>query len=138
MNSYKHKTPIQIRFKDIDNLGHVNSAVHLTYFELSRVGYFNTVLGKEARSFFKEVSFVVAKNEMNYKQQILLYDTIFSYVWVSRIGTKSFDVSFSLIKKQENGNEIEVANGMCVLVCLNLKTNETAVLPEQWKQKMTE
>ena len=27
---YRHKTPIQIRFKDIDKLGHVNNANHIT------------------------------------------------------------------------------------------------------------
>ena len=43
MNPYKHKTPIQIRFKDIDKLGHVNNANHITYFELARVDYFEAL-----------------------------------------------------------------------------------------------
>ena len=40
---FRHKTKIQIRFKDIDKLGHVNNANHITYFELARVDYFDAL-----------------------------------------------------------------------------------------------
>ena len=49
MNPYKQKTPIQIRFKDIDRLGHVNNANHVTYFELARVDYFNALAGDDIK-----------------------------------------------------------------------------------------
>lgn len=135
MTPYKHKVPIQIRFRDIDRLGHVNSAVHFTYFEYSRVQYFNSLFGKERHDYWAEIAIVVAKVEMDYKQQILLEDIIFGYVWVSRMGNKSFDMTFSLVK-EENGIETEVAKGMAVLVCFNLKTNKTVTIPELWKEKM--
>lgn len=138
MSSFKHKTPIQIRFRDIDNLGHVNSAVHFSYFELSRIHYFNALMGKDSRNYWAEISIVVAKVEMDYKQQILLNDSIYSYVWVSRIGTKSFDMTFSLVKEDEKGVETEVAKGMAILVCINLKSNQTVAIPDLWKEKMTQ
>ena len=137
MTPYKHKILIQSRFKDIDNLGHINSAVYFTYFEHSRVQFFNSLFGNRNRSYWAEVSIVIAKQEMDYKQQVLLDDTIYSYVWVSRMGTKSFDMSFSLVK-EENGQEVEVAKGMGVLVCINLKTNQTVPVPDMWKEKMLE
>ena len=43
LTDFKHKTRIQIRFKDIDKLGHVNNANHITYLELARVNYLNDV-----------------------------------------------------------------------------------------------
>ena len=36
---------IQIRFADIDAMGHVNNAVYLSYFEFTRVHYFSELLG---------------------------------------------------------------------------------------------
>ena len=42
--NFKHKTLIQIRFKDVDMMGHVNNANHLTYFELARVHYFDEII----------------------------------------------------------------------------------------------
>ena len=135
MAIFKHKTPIQIRFRDIDNLGHVNSAVHFSYFELSRVHYFDALMGKGARNYWAEISVVVAKVEMEYKQQILLSDLVYSYTWVSRIGTKSFDMAFSLLK-EVNGAEVELAKGSATLVCINLKSNQTVPIPDEWKEKM--
>ena len=45
MEGFKHKTSIQLRFKDVDMMGHVNNANHFTYLELARVKYFNEVAG---------------------------------------------------------------------------------------------
>ena len=39
------KMAIQIRWRDLDALGHVNNAVYLTYFELARLAYVRAVLG---------------------------------------------------------------------------------------------
>ena len=47
---FKHVTPIQIRFVDIDRLDHVNNACYLNFFELGRVKYFNLVLHHWLRS----------------------------------------------------------------------------------------
>ena len=47
MEGFRHQTNIQLRFKDIDALGHVNNANHFTYFEVARVRYFDEVV-KEA------------------------------------------------------------------------------------------
>ena len=43
----KHRTPIQIRFKDVDALGHVNNANHLSYFEYARIRFFDDLIGTE-------------------------------------------------------------------------------------------
>ena len=42
------KLAIQIRWRDLDALGHVNNAVYLTYFELARLAYVRTLLGADA------------------------------------------------------------------------------------------
>jgi acyl-CoA thioester hydrolase len=130
----KHKTPIQIRFKDIDRLGHVNNANHITYFELARVSFFNSLMG-DVKIDWEAESLILAKIEMEYKLPILLEDKVSVYTWVSRIGTKSFDVSCSIVK-EINGNEIEVAKGLSIIVCFNYKTNESIAIPETWKAKM--
>ena len=47
VSTYKHRCNIQVRYKDIDKQGHVNNAVHLTYFEAARSDYFKKVLRKK-------------------------------------------------------------------------------------------
>ncbi len=128
------KIPIQIRFTDIDVLGHVNSAVYLTYFELARVSYFDQ-LKHDLKIDWATMSFVVAKVEMNYIQQVLLEDKIFVSVWVSRMGTKSYDMTCS-ITRDNNGVETEVAKGLAIIVCFNFKINQSVAIPEAWKPIM--
>jgi acyl-CoA thioester hydrolase len=134
MNPYKQKTPIQIRFKDVDRLGHVNNANHITYFELARVDYFNSLMG-DVRIDWESESLILAKMEMEYRQPILLDDKIFAYTWVSRIGSKSFDMSCSIVRVID-GVETEAAKGLAVIVCFNYKINQTIPIPEEWKKKM--
>lgn len=136
MNPFRHKTLIQIRFKDIDRLGHVNNANHITYFELARVDYFNTLMGRGAKIDWDNESLILARMEMDYKQPIFLEDKISVYTWASRMGSKSFDMSCSIVKETEGGAEMEVAKGLAVIVCFNYKLNQTIPIPEAWKEKM--
>jgi acyl-CoA thioester hydrolase len=131
---HKHKTPIQIRFKDVDRLGHVNNANHITYFELARVDYFNSIIG-DIKIDWESESLILAKIEMEYKQPILLEDKIYAYTWVSRLGSKSFDMSCSIVRVI-NGEEVEAAKGLAIIVCFNYKTNQSILIPETWKKKM--
>jgi acyl-CoA thioester hydrolase len=131
--SFKHKTDIQIRFKDIDQLGHVNNANHITYFETSRVNYFKDVFKNETN--WKETSLILAHTEITYKNPIFLEDTISCYTKVSKIGNKSFDME-NLIVKTSNSQDIIVAYGKSVLVCLNYLSKETIPIPTEWIQKI--
>jgi acyl-CoA thioester hydrolase len=133
MMSFKHKTDIQIRFKDIDQLGHVNNANHITYFETSRVNYFKDVFKNETN--WKETSLILAHTEITYKNPIFLEDTISCYTKVSKIGNKSFDME-NLIVKTSNSQDIIVAYGKSVLVCLNYLSKETIPIPTEWVQKI--
>jgi acyl-CoA thioester hydrolase len=134
MNNFRSRIPVQIRFNDIDLLGHVNNALYITYFELARVAYFNEFMG-DIKIDWKNEGLILAKIEMNYKTPIFLEDAIFIETWVSRMGTKSLDMSCSIIKIT-NGVETDVATGLAVVVCYNYKTNQTIVIPEEWKNKI--
>ncbi len=132
---FKQKTAIQIRFKDIDMMGHVNNANYITYFELARLTYFEALKDEGVKIDWVNAGVILAKIEMEYKQPILLEDKAFVYTWVSRIGSKSFDMACSIVRVV-NGVEVEAAKGLAVIVCFNYKTNETIAIPDIWKQKM--
>ncbi len=42
------RVPIQIRWRDLDALGHVNNAVFISYFEYARLAYIRDLLGPDA------------------------------------------------------------------------------------------
>ena len=133
MENLKHKTPIQIRFKDIDALNHVNNANHITYFELARVKYFDDVVNEEVN--WSEQGIILAKITVDYKAPVYFKDKLFVYTKCTRLGNKSFDLAYSLVR-EENGKETELASGSSVQVCFDYRKQTTISIPESWKKKV--
>ena len=132
---YKHKTLIQIRFKDLDKLGHVNNANHLTYFELARMSYFRDVIGENIN--WSKNGLILAKATVDYKKPLLLEENIFVHTACTRIGTKSFDLSY-LIMKEVRGEEVVYATGTTVMVCYDYEQQKTIEISDLWRSKMME
>jgi acyl-CoA thioester hydrolase len=130
----KHKTSIQIRFKDIDKLGHVNNANHFTYFELARIQYFNDVVGRTID--WDKDGMILANARIDYKLPIYLHDQVVVYTSCTNIGTKSFELSYRMVRILKNEIEEVLATGATVLVCFDYSKNQTVAVPEEWKQKM--
>ena len=133
--NFKHRTALQIRFKDIDSLGHVNNANHLTYCEISRVKYFTDVIGENIN--WSKRGIILAKAVLDYKHPILLNDLIFVQTKCSRIGNKSFDLSYSIIKEL-NGQQTEMMSALTTMVCFDYSSQKTIKIPDEWRKKMVE
>lgn len=136
MHPFKHKTPIQLRFKDIDKMGHVNNANHLTYIELARLKYFEEVVRTDAR-WSHQLGIILAHISIDYKAPIFLHDSIFVYTRCSKLGKKSIELSWIIVREKNNTEEI-VAQGTSVLVCYDYGANKTVEVPELQKKKITE
>jgi acyl-CoA thioester hydrolase len=131
MNSFKHRTPIQIRFKDIDQLGHVNNANHLSYFELARMKYSSDVLGKIDWS---KTGFILAGARIDYRQPILLEDSVEVLTHTSKMGTKSFEMEHRIIRTEANGSETILASGSSIMVCMDYTSMQSIAIPDTWKK----
>jgi len=129
LSAYRFKTPIQVRFKDVDKQGHVNNANHLTYFEISRTEYFKEIFRKSGD--WDKTGMILAHTEITYKTPITLEDTIICFTRVSRFGDKSFDMENVLAAETEDGYEIR-AYGKSVLVCMDYVNKQTVSVPAEW------
>nr|WP_041658354.1 thioesterase family protein [Marinithermus hydrothermalis] len=96
MDAYPVVTPIQVRFRDLDSLGHVNNAVYLTYLELARIQYLDRLKLDTLRP-----SIVVARIEIDYLRPILLGEEVAVGVRVTSIGNKSFRMEYGIAAGQE-------------------------------------
>ena len=133
MEGFKHKTPIQLRFKDVDMMGHVNNANHFTYLELARVKYFNDVAGEEVN--WTKQGIILANAILDYKLPILFNDRISVYTKCSRIGNKSFDLEYFIVK-EEGSKEMIAAKASTVLVCYDYEKGQSIPMPDEWKEKI--
>ncbi len=61
-------TDIQMRFRDIDGMGHVNNSVYLSYVELARTQFYMEVAGKRSLG---EIDFIVAHVDIDERMGIL-------------------------------------------------------------------
>lgn len=71
MDGYPFECPIQVRWRDVDALGHVNNAAIVTYLETAR-----TELWRERFGGGAAIPFVVARVEVAYRRQIRLDDEV--------------------------------------------------------------
>src|SRR4029078_11901273 len=61
------EVPIRIRWRDVDNYGHVNNAVYLTYLEEARDRWVRDTLGPD-------VNFVIVRVPIDYPRELSLDD----------------------------------------------------------------
>jgi acyl-CoA thioester hydrolase len=132
IDGFKHKCRMQVRFKDVDKMGHVNNAVHLTYFELSRMSYFKEVIGQNID--WSKQGVILARNEVDYKAPILLEDDVWVFVRTSRFGSTSIEMEY--VVTRTNGEDVQIAaGGRSVLVCFDYEQNRSMPVPALWKEK---
>ncbi|MEO8760004.1 MAG: thioesterase family protein [Bacteroidia bacterium] len=135
ITDYKHSTPIQIRFVDIDKMGHVNNATILSYFEIARTHFFDEVVGQQDNWF--ERGLIIANTNVDYLQPVYLRDNVLVYIRIAKIGTKSFDVEHVLVKTV-NSNQIICAVANSIIVCMDYTKKQTIEIPAEWKEKLSE
>ncbi len=130
----KHITTINIRYADIDTMGHVNNAVYLQYFEQARIEWFNQTIGSQWH--WNSAGMVLARIEIDYEQPLLLYDNAIVETSLENIGTKSFTLCYNVIKKHK-GLELLIATGKSVLVCFDYETQKTKPISDEWRKRFT-
>jgi acyl-CoA thioester hydrolase len=130
----KHVTPIQLRFKDIDALGHVNNANHLSYFELARIRFFDEAIGGEID--WEKAGMILARVTIDYKAPVYLKDEIFVETHFVKSGTTSFELGYQLMRKEKNGDLTLTAAGTSVIVCYSYADKKPIPVPTEWLEKM--
>jgi acyl-CoA thioester hydrolase len=129
--NFKYKTPIHIRFSDMDAFGHVNNAIYLTYFEIARGDYWTHIIEWD----WNEMGIILGRSEIDYRKPITLDDQIVCYVRTSRVGNSSFDVEYILSKIIGDKEEI-CTTGKTVCISYDYKLGKSMPIPEKQRKKM--
>jgi acyl-CoA thioester hydrolase len=131
LTDYKFRTPIQLRFSDLDLYGHVNNATYLTYFETARTHYWREVLQWD----WNINGIILARSEVNYIKPINRDDVIACYVRTTRIGNSSFDVMHVLVKVSDEGEEI-CTTGKTVCISYDYSAHKPVKIPAEQRARM--
>ena len=136
MLGYRHRVEIQIRFQDVDAMDHVHHANYLAYAEHARLRYYDAVLGTTESDWHSQHGLIMARSEVDYRKPLMLDDRAAIYTRCARIGTKSFQLAWLLVRDSAAGEET-VAEGKTVIVCYDYATQSTVEIPVQ-RRKLLE
>ena len=129
--NFKHKTPIQIRFNDLDVFAHVNNAVIQEYFDLGRLYYLQEVL--EGQLNVSDITMVIASIKTDFFEPVFLEEQIVVETSVLYVGNKSLKM-FQKITDVSDGKEKAVCES--VMVSFNKISQESADLPVRWRKNI--
>jgi len=90
--------PIDVRFSDLDALGHVNHAVFISYLEHARQRWWQILLRDRP---FEEDGFLMARVEIDYRKPIGLGDQVRVELRCTHLGHTSFALAYQVIRETD-------------------------------------
>jgi len=133
MNKHKKlNINIDVRFKDIDSMGHVNNAVFFTYFEEGRKILFHTLF-----NFIQpeDYNFILAHISCDFLRPVKLNDSIMLQLWVDEIGGKKFTLKYRLVNCSDES--LVYAKGHSIQVFFDYKKNKTTPVSKYFMEKIS-
>lgn len=115
---------VQIRFTDIDSMGHVNNAVYFQYFELARLYYLSEYLGSDWD--WKSKGIILVKNEAEYFKPTLLADKPIVTLRVTDVGNKRFNIEHHFMV-----DGVLHAVGRSIIVCFDYTLGVSIPIPDK-------
>ncbi|MDD4515160.1 thioesterase family protein [Massilibacteroides sp.] len=124
--AFKHTIPLQLRFNDVDKFGHINNAVYLTYYDLGKTNYFESVCPNVN---WDTDAIVVVHIDVDFMVQIFSTDHVSVQTSVTKIGTKSFELTQRIV-------DSKTAEVKClcrsVMVTYDLVKHQTIPMRKEW------
>jgi acyl-CoA thioester hydrolase len=115
------RVPIQRRYNDYDDRGHVNNAVYLSYFELGRMEAWRT-LGQGT-----EPSFIVAQARIDYRSPAMLGEPLAVEVEIGEIRNKAWTWKYRVVDTRDDRL---VADGETTQVMYDFGARRSVAIPD--------
>ena len=129
---FRHHTSVEVRFRDLDAMRHVNNAVYMTYFEHARLRYLRDVIGI---STIKKLAMVLATISCDYVSPVHMGEDLEIATRVDWIGRSSLGMSHIARTIRDDR---EVARATSVLVTYDYATESPRPVNDEWRAALTE
>lgn len=129
--TFHHRYPVQLRFNDIDTLGHVNNSIYFTFYDLGKSRYFEAV--RQCSIDWRRADVVIANINADFISPIYPCEEIAVETCTIEIGHRSFTLLQRLINVESN--EIK---GICrtVMVGFDIAAGVSAPISDEWKEAL--
>jgi acyl-CoA thioester hydrolase len=136
---FRYRRIIEVRFADTDAMGHVNNAKYLTYVEMARAGYHETVTGRPLPLGVHgaEEGMILADAHVAFRSPAFYGETVTIEARVDRIGRTSFDMTFRITAPDSlYGRSRLLAAGTCVQVIYDYRSERPIPVPDDLRAAM--
>ena len=101
-------TDVEVRWRDLDALGHVNNAVYFSYLEMARVRYMTEVGTTGESEPGRQFPFLLGEATCRFLATASLGQVLRVYVRASKVGNRSFEFEY-LVTERDSGKAIATA-----------------------------
>lgn len=131
-------TDIQMRFADVDMLGHVNNVNLQHYYDTGKIDYFNRVLGAGAQKWGHR-GIIAASTHTDYIAQIRFGERISIRTWVERVGNKSLTLKQQIVAAEgPDGAPQLKSESSSAMVYFDFDNQCSIPVPDEWRHAMLE
>ena len=130
---FRHHLPMQMRFNDIDLLGHLNNSVYFTFMDLAKVRYFQAALGELFR--YDETGLVIVNVNCDFCKQTLFDDVIEVETAITAFGDKSLTIEQRVFSPTDNTVRCRCRT---IMAAFDPKTMTSVHVPDQWRKAVEE
>jgi acyl-CoA thioester hydrolase len=118
-----HTERIEIRWGDMDAMGHVNNTVYFRYMEQARIGWFDALV--PAAEAWKGTGIVIANASCNFKRALNYPGTVEVSLSVEPPGGSSVGTFYEL-----RMDDTLYADGAAVVVFISMQSQKPIRIPE--------
>jgi acyl-CoA thioester hydrolase len=122
---------IDVRFRDLDSLGHVNNAVYATYLESARIGFYQHLTQMR----LEDLNLILAELTISYKAPAFFGDRLAVGARVAAFGTKSFVMEYAIARASDDAL---IASGRSVLVMYDYAAGKSVPVPDSFRQRVAQ
>lgn len=129
LGEFSHVTPVQLRFNDIDILGHLNNIVYFALYDLAKARYLETI--RKGDVDWQRVESVIANVNCSYIKQVKFGEEVEVKTRCIHIGDRSFTLQQCLVEvsTQEIRSICET-----VMVCFDPSTGRSAPMRPEFRK----
>ena len=120
-----------VRFADLDAMGHLNNVTFLAFFENARVAYVTEALGAREPGRTADGGFVVAETKISYRSPARYGERIETLLRPGTIGRSSFSCEFEM-----RVGERLLAEGYAVLVAYDTALAKPVPVPAALRERL--
>jgi acyl-CoA thioester hydrolase len=128
--SARFTVPIEVRFRDIDAIGHVNNAVYVTYIETARVAYWMKLTGMTD---LRAIDIILARIEVDYRSPVTFGESLEAAVWCVSMRRSSCTLALRLTERASGRLVAESKN---VVVYFDYAAGKPRPIPEALRARI--